>query len=386
MAEKGSAGVAGASSCTSPFPYTSLAHGSIDILGRMARLDQLEARVRRILVAVLPGTLRVAVAPRRDGSGPSFDVTVEAGGAHHQFRAGWAGEGWPGDVEKLVHLVPGVEVALAANLSDGARDWLARQGIGWVDEAGHAEIVRPSGLVISREPGSRPSRPGPSSTKWSRSTLAAAEAALSGTVPTVENIETVTGLSRNATATALHKLERLGFLQRPQALRGPMSGRRLADTEALLAAYVDSSADQRSKSPKLLVHRLWVGDALATLRTEIAPALNAAKTKWAATGVAASILLAPYLSDVTTLDIYVDRDLFSDKARLASRLGGRIVERGQVIEVRPLPTSMTATGPIVEGIHVALPVRVYADLLSSGGRAAEAAQHMKEVRGVGSHS
>ena len=356
------------------------------MLGSMAEPNQLETRVRRVLAMALPGTLRVAVVRRGEGPGSSFEVTVEAGAADHRFLAGWAGEGWPGDVEEMVRLIPGVEVALAAHLSDGARDWLARRGIGWVDEAGHAEIVRPSGLVISREPGSHPSRPAASSTKWSRSTLTAAEAALSGTVPTVENIEKATGLSRNATATALHKLERLGFLQRPQALRGPMSGRRLADTEALLAAYVDASADQRSKSPKLLVHRLWVGDALETLRTEIAPALNATKTKWAATGVAASILLAPYLSDVTTLDIYVDTDLFSDKARLASRFGGRIVERGQVIEVRPLPTPMTATGPIVEGIHVALPVRVYADLLSTGGRAAEAAQHLKEVRGVGSGS
>ena len=352
----------------------------------MAEPHQLEARVRRVLAMALPGTLRMAVVRRGEGPGSSFEVTVEAGAADHRFLAGWAGEGWPGDVEEMVRLIPGVEVALAANLSHGARDWLAGRGIGWVDEAGHAEIVRSSGLVISREPGSHPSRPAASSSKWSRSTLTAAEAALSGTVPTVENIEKATGLSRNATATALHKLERLGFLQRPQALRGPMSGRRLADTEAFLAAYVDASADQRSKSPKLLVHRLWVGDALETLRTEIAPALNATKTKWAATGVAASILLAPFLSDVTTLDIYVDTDLFSDKARLASRLGGRIVERGQVIGVRPLPTPMTATGPIVEGIHVALPVRVYADLLSTGGRAAEAAQHLKEVRGVGSGS
>ena len=356
------------------------------MLGSMAELNQLETRVRRILAMALPGTLRVAVARRGEGPGSSFEVTVQAGAADHRFLAGWAGEGWPRDVEELVGLVPGVEVAVAANLSDGARDWLARRGIGWVDEVGHAEIARPSGLVISREPGSPPSRPASSSTRWSRSTVAAAEAALSGTVPTVENIEKATDLSRNATATALHKLERLGFLQRAQALRGPMSGRRVADTDALLAAYVDAATDQRSKSPRLLVHRLWVGDALETLRTEIAPALNATKTTWAATGIAASVLLAPYLSDVTTLDIYVDTDLFSDKARLASRLGGRIVERGQVIEVRPLPTPITATGPMVEGIHLALPVRVYADLLASGGRAAEAAQHLKEVRGVGSGS
>lgn len=354
-------------------------------MGSMAK-DQVEARIRRILVAVLPGTLRVAVTRRHDGPAPSFDVTVEAGVADHRFLAGWAGEGWPRDVEELVHLVPGVEVAIAANLSNRARDWLAGRGVGWVDEAGHAEIVRPSGLVISREPAPPAPRPTSSSTRWSPSTLAVAEAALTGTIPTVENIEKVTGLSRNATATALRKLEQLAYLRRSQALRGPMSGRRVADTEALLAAYVEAATEQRTKAPTLLVHRLWVGDAIATLRTEIAPALNATKGSWAVTGTAASILLAPYLSDVTTLDLYVEPELFADKARLVSRLGGRIVERGQVVEVRPLPTTMDAEGPIVDGIRVALPVRVYADLLASGGRAAEAGQHLEEVRGVVSRS
>ncbi|MGH9304923.1 MAG: hypothetical protein ACRDZ5_11010, partial [Acidimicrobiales bacterium] len=76
----------------------------------MAGSDELETRVRRILAAALPGTLPVVVARRSGGPGSSFDVTVEAGTADHRFLAGWAGEGWPGDVDELVHLVPQVEV------------------------------------------------------------------------------------------------------------------------------------------------------------------------------------------------------------------------------------------------------------------------------------
>lgn len=368
---------------TSEIVDTSLLQGSMGILGSMPEPDQLEARVRRILTSALPGALRVAVASRQNGIGSSFDVTVQAGASDHRFIAGWAGEGWPGDVEELIRLVPGVEVAVAANLSDGARDWLARRGVGWIDEAGHAEIIRPSGLVISRDPAHAKSRPTPSA-RWSRSILTVAEAALSGVVPTVESIEKATGLSRNATATALNRLERFGFLERPKAFRGPRSGRRIVDTDVFLAAYAGAAAEQRSKLPTVLVHRLWVGDAVQTLRTEITPALNATKSTWAVTGAAASVLLAPYLSDVTRLDLYVETDLIADESRLASRLGGRIVERGQVIEIRQLPTPMASKGPVMDGIHIALPVRVYADLLSTGGRAAEAAQHLKEVRDVGS--
>jgi hypothetical protein len=117
---------------------------------------------------------------------------------------------------------------------------------------------------------------------------------------------------------------------------------------------------------------------VSTLRTEIAPALSDSNHRWAVTGAAASLLLAPYLTEVTTLDLYVDADLMTDPARLALRIGARVVDRGHVIEVRELPTSMSARGPVVDGIQVALPVRVYADLLAAGGRLAEAAQHLRE--------
>ena len=69
--------------------------------------------------------------------------------------------------------------------------------------------------------------------------------------------------------------------------------------------------------------------------------------------------------------------------RLANVLGGRVVEKGHRIEVRELPTSMSARGPKIGSVQVALPARVYADLMASGGRATEAANHLREVRGVG---
>lgn len=51
--------------------------------------------------------------------------------------------------------------------------------------------------------------------------------------------------------------------------------------------------------------------------------------------------------------------------------------------MRPLPTPTTVPGPVVDGVHVAAPVRVYADLASLGGRWAEAAQHLREVLELG---
>lgn len=343
---------------------------------------QLAARIRRLLMPALPHGLHVDVKPCLDDAGPAFDVMVTAGATEHRFSVGWAGEGWPSDVERLVYLVPGIDVVAAAQLSEGARRWLSREGLGWVDEAGHADISRKSGLVIFRQPSNVPSRRVPPM-RWTRSTLAVAEAALSGATPTVNSIEQATGLSRHATAGALSRLEDLGFLERPRALRGPQSARRINNISTFLDAYAKAAAEQRQKQSPVLVHRLWNGDPLGALATGIGPALTRAGASWAVTGAAASVLLAPYLTDVTILELYIDSETMSDRTSLASLLEGQIVEKGHRIEVREIPTPMTVKGPVIDGMQAALPVRVYADLRAAGGRWAEAGQHLRETLDVG---
>lgn len=358
-----------------------MAQGTTSIVGTMKPSEQLAVRVRRLLELMLPHGLRVDVRPRQ-ATGPAFDVTIRANATKHHFVAGWAGEGWPSDVERVAHLVPDIDVVTATRLSDGARRWLERHGLGWADEAGQADISMKSGLVIFRQPSTLRRRHEPSM-RWTRSTLAVAEAALSGIPPRVEAVEQATGLSRHATASALSRLEDLGFLERPYALRGPQSARRIVNINAFLDTYVKAAAEQRQKQSPVLVHRLWKGDPLETLALEIGPALTRANADWAVTGAAASILLAPYLTDVTILELYIDAETLSDRARLPSLLKGRIVEKGHRIEVREIPTPMTVWGPVIDGMHVALPVRVYADLWAAGGRFAEAGQHLREVLDVG---
>jgi hypothetical protein len=165
-------------------------------------------------------------------------------------------------------------------------------------------------------------------------------------------------------------------------LRGPQSARGVVNSNAFLDAYAKAAGEQRQKESPILVHRLWDGDPLETLASAIGPRLTRADARWAVTGAVASVLLAPYLTDVTVLELYIDGETMSDSRRLASLVDGRIVEKGHRIEIRELPTPMTARGPVVEDIQVALPVRVYADLHASGGRRAEAGQHLRETLNV----
>lgn len=337
-------------------------------------------RIRDALRSALPGGLRVDVEPH-DKVVPTFTVRVRAGTSEHLFVTGWTSEGWPADVERLLRLAPNVDVVAARSVSVGARESLAEREVGWIDETGGAHITLPSGLVVVRDADGKAQSPA-GGARWTRSTVAVAEAILSGTDPRVDCVQYATYLSRGATAKALAQLEHEGCLKRSTA-RGPGSARHIADGAALLDRYSAAVATLTAKTSVVRLHRLW-NDPLDSLIGELAPMIAEAQVAWAATGAAASMLLAPYLSNLTVVELYVDESLVFDAPRLAGLLDARQVDRGHRIEVRPLPNLITATaGPVIDGVHCAPPARVYADLLAKGGRAAEAAQHLREVLDVG---
>jgi hypothetical protein len=315
---------------------------------------------------------------------PLFEVRVQAGSGEHRFVAGWAGEGWPADVERLLALAPEMEVAFGKRFSRGAKERLVAQHRGWVDESGDANVNLETGLVILREARTQDVAT-ESPIRWTETMLAAAEAALAGVAPTVHAVEAATGMSRGAASNALSRMEKLNLLKRTRGTRGPGSARHVVDPDTFLDQYAEAAALLRRKKLVIRVHRLWK-DPLQTFENEIAPTLERVSSAWAVTGTAASILLAPYLSDVTVVELYVDDDLFADRDQLTQALGGRAVDRGHLIEVRALPTPISATGPTIHGIHVALPARVYGDLMAVGGRSAEAAHHLRETVNVGPRS
>lgn len=345
-------------------------------------IDRPLTRVRFAIRGVLPHGLGIKVETHNPAA-PTFVVTIQAGQIKHKFIVGWAGEGWPADIERLLTLAADIEIMVARDLSVGARERLTNHGVGWVDETGRSNVSLPSGLIILKDAKSR--RQNHPSTGWSRSKIAVAEAALSGVEPRVERIQDATGLSRGATANALVFLEKMDFLHRDIQF-GPRSARRITNVPALFESYVNAVVALSRKTPVILLHRLW-NDPMTALVKELTPALELTKVNWAVTGAAASHLLAPYLSNISVIELYVDTDMFSDLVRLERTLNARRVERGHLIEVRQLPNRITMTaGSVVDGIHCATKVRVYADLVAKGGRSVDAANHLREVLNVGSNA
>ena len=89
--------------------------------------------------------------------------------------------------------------------------------------------------------------------------------------------------------------------------------------------------------------------------------------------------MAPYLSQVTTVDVFIDVKTLASLIALAQRFRLHPTDSGRLL-LRPFPTSATQRlGSKVGDLHVAPWPRVYADLRVSGVRGEEAAEHLREV-------
>ena len=330
-------------------------------------MDAKSERIERALRAVLPmGTAVVATSSR--GELVNFEIGVPGVGAN----GAWIGDGWLSDVRRAVNRWPdGLDFVTARRLSPGARAAASEAGLGWIDESGAAELSL-HGVTVSRSGQPEPKRD--PVMRWTRSVVGTAEALLLGARPTVAGVGEVTGLSAGAATRALSTLTELGLLE-ATAKRGRNSAREIVDRNRLLREYA-TAATALAAGPTLRVG--VVGDLVNEL-ANVARRWDTEGLAWAATGSAAAAVMAPYLFQVTTLDVFVDVSTPAGLHALAESSGVRPTDAGRLV-LRPFPTSATnRLGSSAGGIRVAPWPRVYADLRISGVRGEEAAEHLREV-------
>lgn len=325
-------------------------------------------RIARALRAVMPAGTTVEVDP-----GSSGDDRVRVDVPSARFTAVWIGEGWLHDARSaLTDAAPRPDVLVARRMSPGARAAAAEAEVGWVDEAGGAEIAL-AGLLVSRSarPAAKKQRP----PKWTPSVIGTAEALLVGVRATVAEVERHTGLSTGSATNALAVLTELGLL-RSEAARGRHSAREIADETRLLDAYADAAI---AATPELSLRVGLSGRDLVDELVRLGRTWDDQDVAWAATGAAAAWALGPYLSEVTGLDVFVDAptpatlDALAERSRLQPMEGGRLV-------LRPFPTPVTQRlSTRVADLRVAPWPRVYADLRVIGVRGEEAAEHLRQV-------
>lgn len=321
-------------------------------------------RAETAVIAVLPSSVEVQVPKSKS----SADMIVNG----QPISIKWAGKGHLGDVRRILSTGPQPDIVVAQKMSPGARGELAKAGVSWVDEAGFAEVV--VGLIVVSRTGS------PTSTKvrikrWSPSVIAITEAILCGVAPTVSNTLSATGLSEGSCTNALRFLTDQGMLE-SEVERGPMSARRVVDTQKLLDAYID--AVERSPSGLSLEVGVIGRDPVKEL-VEIGKRWDHENIAWTSTGLIAAEVIAPLITSVSSMEVYVGAKTIVGLEAVAKK-AGLLPIRGGRLKLKPFPSvAVRNMSEVVHGISVAPWPRIYADLLSAGVRGEDAAEHLLEV-------
>ncbi len=335
-------------------------------------------RLGQLFSRILEGASVEVRDPARPGGPARLSATGQFGDA--SLRVIWAGDGWPADVrEALAAIPPGPwpsDLVVAAHrISPGALTLLGERGANWVDESGGAHIVGPGILVIRQ--GTVPEAVAPAFA-WSPSALATAEALLArawpGGMGTTE-LATLIGWSPPQVSQILQAFDERGWTEKYGPQRGRGARRELADPGGMLNAWADFIAGEEREVR--LTHRT-LRAPLDFLEAELAAALDR-EVRWAISGWAAAHELAPMADAVPSLQIYVHEDDFGgqlDRAIRAARLSD-VAEGGRVAFFPAHPSILAMAQPSSPAAIVSAP-RVYADLLSLGGRGTDAAEHLKE--------
>ena len=253
-----------------------------------------------------------------------------------------------------------------------------RAGLGWVDETGGAELhfVRDGALIEVSHLG--PDRPrSRSAPQWTMAVLGAAEALLThpDEAVTVSSVREMTGYSVEATTRSLRFLEDHGHLE-STARRGPKSARGVVDLNRLLEEYADAATEKR-KPLSLSCGVSWNHPYVAL--QAIGERLDKNAIEWAVTGAMAASILAPFATNVTSGEVYVDAVSLTELDRVAAAAEIKPIEGGRLV-LRPFPTKATnKLSAQRDGLWIPPWPASDADVVHVGVRGEEIAEHLKEV-------
>lgn len=303
----------------------------------------------------------------------------------------WIGEGFPSD---LLRVPEGalkddgdisVKIVTARRISRGTRQELESRGVSWADLSGRAHIEAEPGLLVERLPATT-TKPASMSTKWSVSAGAVAETILHlsgphrpdarfdhGNQVIAAQIADLSGYSYPQVNKVLQQFEKAEYVTKIGTERGSSARRYLKNPSSLLSDW----AGWHKGRPLSTVNMqpLWRG----TDETIEAVRRNA-KGDWAATGWLAADRLAPFSTSVPNVACYVERSAFERTvdALLQVEDVDYAPESGRlsVTQAEPHVIRMADLSGAVPVVSV---VRVYGDLIRTGGRGEDAAQHLREL-------
>lgn len=322
------------------------------------------------------------------------DVSLVHAGKRTRLVPEWVGEGFPADVRPLLGRIgrdakDGITVITARRMSPGAIELLTEYHLSWADAAGHAEITLDSGIYISRQKPRPLARRTLTGMNWSPSAELVVEyllgrllsavtppPAMGNSVDRISTIAEATQISSSQVAKVLLMLDEEGYTAKFGPERGPTSWRELKERGRLLSDWAARYKRSGHNEQRADLHVLsrdpddW--------RQLIAGGLM--DVPWAVSGWLGANAIAPFTTSVPDMVVYVPDDEFTRSIEHLTRDSDvSVVEQGGRIHLRSAPRFIFEFRHGVEGLPVASPARVYADLLRSGGRGIDAAEHLREV-------
>lgn len=342
----------------------------------------LEEKTQRALQEVLRRAfnerLPVHASPGRDGS---VDLRVDHGSRPQRLVGHWV-RGWPSDVRALLAQVgqpwPREHVILSDRFSPGAIALLDSAGANWGEATGRGRIRTNGGLAIrtadGEVSGTEMQRSGV--LLWSPARADVAEILLvRRTVPRLEELKRLTGWSVPQIGQTLRAFDRQTWTARAGSERGAGATREVAGWEPMLESWASYLATSPRKG--IRAHATF-RDPLTFIETTLMRAWKG--LRWSTSGWAGLQLIAPFVTSVPRLHLYVDARQFHDQLPVAlGEAGLREVSEGARVEIWPAREAVfvgSAKGR--SGVRVVHATRLYADLLAMGDRGREAALHVRE--------
>lgn len=260
-------------------------------------------------------------------------------------------------------------VLIAAETTAEARRILSEHGIGFVDGLGNAQLELP-GLLLRVAGTGRPTRaPAPSRLSGKAGLVAQALLLDPKRAWRIKDLAKETAVSSGLVHRVLARLEAEGIVSTTGA--GPHRTRHVTDPTVLLDLWAEENVDKPirtrgyllAQTPKQLINQLGEG-------------LSNANIDHALTGAAAASIIAPFVTTITTVEVWVadatDPEVLFDHTPATPVDEGHNVTFLQAMDDTPLAFRQRRGG-----LWIVNAFRLYADLRRDKRRGGEQADHLR---------
>ena len=331
-----------------------------------------EANALRILRQI-PGITAVAREPR--GRDRGVDAVLRFAGTRAQVAVETKHRANAATAWQLVQYAdahPDNPVLLIADETTAeAREILERHGVAVIDGLGNAHLELP-GLLLHLEGRPRTKRPGGTPTRLSGKAGLVAQALLLQPERDwhIHDLAEAAGVSTGLAHRVVARLEREGIMTAEGT--GPQRVRRLTNPGALLDLWAEENTDRSTRT---------LGYVLAQspqrLITKLGKNLDGGGIDHAVTGAAAASLVAPFVTAVPIVDVWVSAKAASDELLRAA--GAEAVSDGEnVVFLQAKDDAPLRFREKHKSVWIANRFRLYVDLLRDPRRGREQAEHLRE--------